>query len=83
MKACSSSYFSSLATVAYSPSICLYGTNFRYEGGHSITHSILKTFLERREDQFGLFLNTNIRSGRSKNAYQIDCSCNQFRNIQV
>ena len=35
--------FSSLVTVIYSSSICLYETNFPYEGGHSISHFIFKT----------------------------------------
>ena len=34
----SSSYFSSQATVVYSPSVCLYETNCPYEAGHSIAH---------------------------------------------
>ena len=35
-----------LATVTYSPSVCLYETNFSYEGGHSIAHSIFKTCVQ-------------------------------------
>ena len=57
----------------YSPSACLH-EKFPYEGGHSIAHSIFRTCVQRRKDHFGLFLNTNLRSGRSKNAYHIDCS---------
>ena len=73
-KTWSPSYFSSLATVVYCPSVCLYETNFPYEGRHSIAHLIFKTCVQRRKDHFGLFLNTNTRSGRSKIAFQIDCS---------
>ena len=57
----------------FSPSACLYETNFPYEGEHSIAHSILKTCVQQRKGHFSLFLNTNTRSGRSKNAYQIAC----------
>ena len=34
------------AKVVYSPSVCLYETNFPYEGGHSITHLIFKTCVQ-------------------------------------
>ena len=54
----SSSYFSLLATVVYSPSVYLYETNYPYERGHSITHSIFKTSVQQRRDHFSLFLNT-------------------------
>ena len=60
----------SLATVVYSPSACLYEKKFPYEGGDSIAHSILK--LVYSEEKIAS-VNTNIRSGKSKNAYQIDC----------
>ena len=73
-KTCNSSYFFLLATVVYSSSEYLYQTNFPYEGGHSTAHSIFKTCVQQRKDHFTLFLNTNTRSGISKNAYQIDCS---------
>ena len=39
-KTCTSSYFSLLATVVHSSSVCLYETNFPYERGHSIAHLI-------------------------------------------
>ena len=55
----SPSYFSSLATFVYSTSVFLYETNFYYEEGHSIAHSIFKTCVQRRKDRFSLFLNTN------------------------
>ena len=68
----------------FSPSVCLYETNFPYEGEHSIAHSILKTCVQQRKGHFSLFLNTNTRSGRSKNAYQITCRRFQsFYKIQV
>ena len=56
------SYFSSLATVIYFPSVCLYETNFAYEGGHSIAHSIFKTCVQRRKDQ----MMNQIESNRIK-----------------
>ena len=74
MKNVSPSYFPLLATVVYSYPVCLYETNFPYKRGHSIAHSIFKSCVQQRENHFGLSLNTNARSGRSKNAYQIDCS---------
>ena len=68
----------------FSPSVCLYETDFPYEGEHSIAHSILKTCVQQRKGHFSLFLNTNTRSGRSKNAYQIACRRFQsFYKIQV
>ena len=70
----SSSYFSLLATVMYSLHVCLHETNFPCKGGHSIAHSTFKTCVQRTIDYFSLFLNTNMHSGRSKNAYQIYCS---------
>ena len=57
---------------------CLYETNLYYEGGHSIAHSIFKTSVQRRKDHFSLLLNTNTRSGKSKNANQIDCKIMHF-----
>ena len=35
------------AKVVYSPSVCLYETNFPNEGGHFITHLIFKTCEEK------------------------------------
>ena len=59
-KTCSPSYFSSLATVVYCPSVCLCETNFPDEGGHSIAHSIFKTCIQWRKDHLGLFLNKQV-----------------------
>ena len=70
----SPSYFSLLTNIVNSPSVCLYEKNFPYKGGHSNAHSIFKTCAQQKKDHFSLFLNTNTRSGRCKNAYQIDCS---------
>ena len=68
----------------FSPFVCLYETNFPYEGEHFIAHSNLKTCVQQRKGHFGLFLNTNTCSGRSKNAYQIGCRRFQsFYKIQV
>ena len=64
--------------------LCACMKQIPYEGEHSIKHSIFKTCIQRRKDHFSLFLNTNTRSGRTKNAYQIDCSrLLSFCNMQV
>ena len=39
--------------------VCFYETNFPYERGHSIAHSIFKTCAQQRKYHLGLFLNTN------------------------
>ena len=71
-KTYSSSYFSSLATAVYFPSLlCLYETNSLQRRTFHYTF-IPKTCVPWRKNHFGLFLNANTRSGRSKNAYQID-----------
>ena len=57
-KTCSPSYFSLLAAFVHSPSVCSYGTNSPYEGGHSIAHSI-SVIKNWRKDHFGLFLDTS------------------------
>ena len=36
----------------------MYETNFADKGGHSITHSIFKTSVQRMKDHFSLLLNT-------------------------
>ena len=48
----------------YSTSVCLYESNFPYEGGHFIAHSIFKTCVHQMKDHFNLFLNTNTLSGK-------------------
>ena len=59
-KTCNPFYFSSLATVIYSLSVCLYETNFPYEEGYSAAHSIFEAFVQQRKDHFGLFLNKHV-----------------------
>ena len=49
-----------LATVFYYPSVCLYETNFPYEGGHSIARLVFKTCVLHRKDHFGSFFNTKV-----------------------
>ena len=51
-------------TVVYSTSVCLYETNFPYEGGHFIANSIFKTCVQQMKDHFSLFLNTDTLSGK-------------------
>ena len=56
-KTCSFYYFFSLAIVVCSPSMFFYETNFPYEGGHSIAHSIFQTcahFLKRMKPAYML-----------------------------
>ena len=57
----------SLFIVHCSLSVCFYGTNFPYERGwYFISHSIFKTYAQRRKDHLGLFLTTNhvVKEGK-------------------
>ena len=55
-KTCSSSSFVGDSCLL---SLCMLVWNkFSYEGGHSITHSIFRTSVQRRKDHFSLFPNT-------------------------
>ena len=73
----------SISAVRFLSSLCLVITSppFRQDkvccklNESPQTHSVGKlVHIERKLVHFGFFLNTSIRSGRSKNAYQIDSS---------